>query len=411
MRRGKFFEILDEEIALIISKVDARTYKFTGYKEKLISKGPEKPPRQISIPTIRDRLTLRVLCDLITHQFSECKTKPPHKYIQEIKSAVDAVDDGFCFLRIDVKNYYPTIRHDLLLRRVRQRIRKTEIVELILKAVSTPTGKANSSQNQTNMGVPQGLSISNVLSALYLRHLDQKFKKQTLYWRYVDDVLVICRSEDVDGIFNQLNKEISHVGLECHELDSAISGKTRVASLDTGIDYLGYQISRDGLSVRRSSYRRMFVNILNVFTHYKYKKNAEKFLWRLNLKITGCIFESKRKGWVFFFSQTEDLKQLKRLDKFVSDLVKRYNVKVAQNEVKLFVRAYHEIRYNAANTKYVPNFENFDIEEKKKTIALLTGKSFNEIDTWPVELIDEEFKKCAAKETSVLEQDLMDVFS
>ena len=40
----------ESEIALIIRKVHTRTYKFSKYKEKLISKGADKYPRVISIP-------------------------------------------------------------------------------------------------------------------------------------------------------------------------------------------------------------------------------------------------------------------------------------------------------------------------------------------------------------------------
>lgn len=94
VKRGMFADNLESEIGLILSKVEAQTYQFTGYKEKLISKGAGKEPRQLSIPTVRDRVTLRALCDLVTSVFVDSKIVPPHEYIKAIKSlTADLGDD------------------------------------------------------------------------------------------------------------------------------------------------------------------------------------------------------------------------------------------------------------------------------------------------------------------------------
>ena len=63
-----FKKIIDEEIKLIQSKTQNCSYKFTIYKLKLILKGAQKLPRPLSIPTIRDRLTLRILNTIVSAQ-------------------------------------------------------------------------------------------------------------------------------------------------------------------------------------------------------------------------------------------------------------------------------------------------------------------------------------------------------
>ncbi|TBT36631.1 hypothetical protein D5E85_01380 [Vibrio parahaemolyticus] len=50
-----------QEIDTIVVKVFFEEYKFTRYKEKLISKGANKYPRQIAIPTLRDRIVLKAV--------------------------------------------------------------------------------------------------------------------------------------------------------------------------------------------------------------------------------------------------------------------------------------------------------------------------------------------------------------
>lgn len=69
---------LDDEINIILRKVKATTYEFTGYKEKLISKGAGKYPRQLSIPTIRDKLLLKFLALLLARIYPEHASSVPH---------------------------------------------------------------------------------------------------------------------------------------------------------------------------------------------------------------------------------------------------------------------------------------------------------------------------------------------
>lgn len=225
VRKGRFEDALDKEISIINRKVILGTYRFTGYKQRLISKGPDKNPRQISIPTFRDRLTLRALCEVLADVFSDAKIPPPHDYIKKIKENLLDVDDGFCFLRVDIKNYYPTIDQKILIRRVRTKIRKTELVRLIQNAISTPTGKKNIAENISKRGVPQGLSISNILSSVYLTKLDEKYKRDARYFRYVDDILIICRKRDAQSTFRSLKADLKKLKLECHDLkeDGSVS--------------------------------------------------------------------------------------------------------------------------------------------------------------------------------------------
>jgi len=412
IRKGVFEENLENEIGLILSKAETQTYHFTGYREKLISKGPENPPRQISIPTVRDRLTLRAICDLVSAVFQDCKHHPPHEYIKAIKAIAAGLGESDSFLRMDIKNYYPSIDHKILFRRLRRKIRKRQVVSLIEKAIKTPTGKKNSPEYQNLVGVPQGLSISNILSALYLSHIDEKYKAKTTYFRYVDDILILCKSSEVQEIYKSLKTDLQRTArVEAHSLEDVKSSKTRTAGMAEGIDYLGFHITNKGISVRSSSYKKMFTNLLKVFTQYKYKKNKKRLLWRLNLKITGCLFEGKRLGWMFFFSQTDNTSQLKRLDEFVIGLAKKFLPLEDRNKIKTFIKTFHEIRFNAEKTKYIPNFETYTLEKKIEIICLLTGKKEVEVEAWDVDFIEEQFRKCAAREAGELEKDLLEIFS
>jgi RNA-directed DNA polymerase len=410
-KRDAFSEKLNREIELVLAKVEAQNYRFTGYKETLISKGARKNPRQISIPTVRDRLTLRAVCEILSAVFSDCKTSPPHEYIKSIKKLAAEVGEGYRFLRMDIKSYYPSIDQDILLRRIRRRIRKPQVISLIESAIKTPTGKRNIPENLTLVGVPQGLSISNILSSVYLAHIDAKYKRRMHFFRYVDDILILCKSSDANQIYDDLKADIWRTArLECHTLDRSGLGKTTIERIADGIDYLGFRITDKSVSVRPSSYNRMFANLIKVFTQYKYKRNKARFLWRLNLKITGCFFEGRRFGWMFFFSQTENTSQLKRLDFFVNNLAQKYKIGTDAGGIKSFIKSYHEIRFNADNTKYIPDFETYSRDPMIEFICLLSDREHKDLTTLDDHQVRKLFKKLASREVAQLEKDLIEVF-
>ncbi len=159
IRSNQFKDSLDSEIELIGRRVTSGTYQFAGYKEKLISKGASKIPRQISIPTFRDRLTLRALNNVLATVFPESKSTNPHAHIRKIWNISSVLPAGHCYLRIDIKNYYPSILHDQLLIVLQSKIRKPEILHLIKQAIQTPTGKRNCPGNENLRGIPQAEHI------------------------------------------------------------------------------------------------------------------------------------------------------------------------------------------------------------------------------------------------------------
>ncbi|EPM7908711.1 RNA-dependent DNA polymerase, partial [Vibrio alginolyticus] len=66
-----FAKVQNQELHTIVTKVYFGNYNFTRYKEKLISKGANKHPRQIAIPTLRDRITLKALNNYLQKNFGQ----------------------------------------------------------------------------------------------------------------------------------------------------------------------------------------------------------------------------------------------------------------------------------------------------------------------------------------------------
>ena len=402
VRIEKFIERLSGESAIIERKALNGSYRFTRYKERLLLRGAEREPRQISIPTVRDRLTLRSLCQMLHDKEPASIGYSPHAVVDQVINCVRNGPTDRKFVRIDVRDFYPSIVHS----RLDQALRRSGFEEfsrtLAMASVRTATG--NSEQNAR--GVPQGLSVSGALSGIYLKSLDQKLKQRfENYFRYVDDILCVVESGTEKNVIKSISRSLNSLGLTTHPV--GVNGKTEIRDLQDGVEFLGYMITPTQVAVRETSYKRMFANLLKVITDYRYRKNFRRTLFRLNLKITGCIVDGKRRGWLMFFSRSEDMSQLKFLDIFVQRQLERVEFPATQIEnVRRFVKSYHEIRYNAAKSNYIPNFDGYDLTSKTAVIASYRGLSEEEVGTWDALRIEDEFSKIVSSEVHDLEEDI-----
>lgn len=392
---------LDSQLSQALTKIQDRKYRFTTYRQKLVLKGAGKAPREISIATVRDRIILRAINNVLIECFSDKRQAAPHHYIHEISDLIRPLGNNYSFVQIDVKDFYPSIIHELLLKRVRSRVRIHELLSLIETAISTPTGI--SAEMASPSGVPQGLSISNILSAIYMIRFDELMQSRHSYFRYVDDIIVVCKTNNAETTFQFIARELERIGLQCHPPTEG--SKSKIVPLNTGVDYLGYFIKPNVVSVRRSSYRRMMETIMAVLTAAKHTTNNKKILRRLNIKITGCIFDEKRRGWMFFFSMTTDIQQLRRLDRFVERAWRRGGLE-RFGKPKTFVKTYYEIRYHLDKTKYIPRFDEYTSAQKASLIADMKGRELAEVMTWAQDRIDREFAKIVRAEVAQLENDI-----
>ena len=360
---------IDNHISIILRKSLSGTYSFSQYKEKLISRGPFRYPRVISIPTIRDKLTLKALFQVL---YSVYGNELPflHRIVGDIiRSISEDTYDGV--LRLDVKDFYPSIKHDLLMSQIRKRIRKKEILHLIENSISRKTvAKPIANKRHLNrIGVPQGLSISNILANVYMQPIDKKYNKWTSlrYFRYVDDILILCNIKRIDQIKNSIINDCEKIGLSLHEDNSSKMCEGEICS---GFNYLGYVFGDGSISVRKKSLDNLRESIIKIFTNYKYsdRKDEGILCWVLNTRITGCIFNETKYGWLFFFSQINDFQLLSSLDHFVRKQILKAGLDPSSLSLKRFTRAYHEITKNLNNTKYIPNYDNTSLQEKRRIL-------------------------------------------
>jgi retron-type reverse transcriptase len=370
------------EFDIIQRKIANNTYDFSLYKEKLILKSALSLPRQISIATKRDQLVLKILQEEIMQAFPEVFDVPPIKTkINKVKETILSKKYD-AFLKIDVKEFYPSINHKNLMSFLKIRISDGVILSLIEKAITQTTVNIALPSNErihysNPCGVPQGLSISTVLSEVYLHGVDLTHQSENgyKYYRFVDDVLVLCNQVDAKEIQHKIVNNINKLDLKVHEFFDG-SEKSSYGLLKNGVQFLGYYFKGEKITVRPSSIHKIYEGINRVFLkHHKYagKKDVKKLYRKLNLKISGCVVDGKHYGWLNYFSDINDKTLLFKLDCHVKRGFKRFSAPYSKEKIKTFSRSYHEINFQK-NTSYIPEFMTKN-NGKDKNLAFIDEES------------------------------------
>ncbi|MDE2311357.1 MAG: reverse transcriptase [Betaproteobacteria bacterium] len=422
VRPANFEKIFPKEVSSLNKKIQNGSYRFTRYKQKLISKGAGKYPRVISIPTVRDRVVLRGICDFLTDTFDHVTLEIPQVKIAHLKNALESGQYSE-YIKIDLANFYPSIDHELLAKTLRKKIRKSEALALVQNAIRTETvaeGPRRSVGGKNSEGVPQGLSISNILAEIFIADFDRHMASQNeiFYQRYVDDILILCKLGCAEAIAGDAIDFLKKKKLHPHELNASGASKSSRGTISSEFDYLGYKVFGGKLAIRSPSIQKFESSIAKIFTTYRYQlqratndeakqRTRDVCEWRLNLRITGCIFNGKRLGWVFYFSQITDTTPLRMVDSTIAAFQKRFKLD-GKIKVKRTLKAFYEAsRTDKATHHYIVNFDGMNIQEKREVLEKYLG--MHQLANASDDDIERYFKMRISAVVKELEEDLVGI--
>lgn len=400
MTVSSFAKNLDSELEVIRRKITGGSYHFTTYRQMLLLKGAKKYPREISVATVRDRLVLTALNRFLVLRLGAqaCQTPLPQNVIKESIKAMESGRFDY-YLKFDIEHFYSSIHHEKLFSILQSTVGQQQVVSLLIKAVETPARnmeKTGSAKGKKQVGVPEGIPVSNVLANIYLQAVDCYWKNDdsVCYHRYVDDILIFCKRKDAARIKQCISGQMDELKLHFND-------KTESGELDKPFTYLGYAFDKAKVSVRKSSVLHLEESLEKTISKAQ-KDDCGNLpslpLWKLNLRITGFIIEGKRYGWLFYFSQINDLQLLYHLDWVVHRLLARMGYK-NDKRVKRFHRAYFEIQYKLHTTTYIPDFDTYTLEDKKQLLTSL-GIHFMPEET------EQKFHRLIVNAAAELEKDV-----
>lgn len=403
--RDNFERNFDNNLSVIEQKCPSGTYTFTPYKGILLTKGYDTPPRVLAVATIRDRLVLTILKDILQTYFIEVKQELVQTKIQNIKKEINNFK---YFYKIDISNFFGSINHKKLYSVLEKNL-PDEISKLIFRAINTSIKSQNNSYEDrrhilNHCGLPQGLPISNILAEIFMIDLDSKYtnRNNLKYFRYVDDILIMHNYENPTKLINELNQTFCELDLTLN------TEKTKLYSKSDEFNYLGYLIENGKFTVKISSKLKHEKSIENMFKRFLKSSSysVDRFIFELNLKITGFKFDNKKYGWLFFFSQIDSLEVLAHLDNYIKKLIVRFQLDIDQTKLKTYLRTYHEILYNLNKTNYIPNFNTLSIESKKDILLNIYGRNVDKLSDRNIEF---QFSRIISNIAKYYEKDVQDI--
>ena len=410
---------LEEEINIIQTKTRIQTYTFTYYREKLISKGAKHFPRVLSIPTVRDRLLLLALKEYLHLIFPECINRDlPNKKIADLYKYMQQHSDS-AYLKTDIKGFYDHIDHTILFGLLKEKIEDERILSLLWKAIHNPTvpfpcTTQRKQKEKPTIGIPQGLSISNILSEIYMSDFDLMMKNRfPFYSRYVDDMLFFTNGPLKTGrqeIRDNLKRKKLHWNLS----------KTSSGKKVQEIVYLGYLISPQKITVPEEKVSRFIRRIAGVFTefkkqyqqpeycpvHYKNRPEALKASVVADVPppLPGVKSGKKRYGWICYYSHLTDIILLNRIDHIIISFFRQSEIFDYQKpeSLKSVTRAYYELK--KGKNSYLYDYDTLNTPEKKRA-ELIRHNLIREEHSYSPEIIERLYNRFLVRSLYSFEKD------
>ena len=154
-----------------------------------------------------------------------------------VKQMVSLLIDGShkWIIRLDIRNFYESIERSLLMERFQEDGRLNyQSISLLKNLFANPS-------ISEKKGLPRGLSISSVMSELYMKYFDLEVRRMEgvfYYARFVDDIIIFCSSKiSQENIWVKIPKLLSNIGLQLNESKSyKWDNQQKILNLT----YLGY---------------------------------------------------------------------------------------------------------------------------------------------------------------------------
>lgn len=294
--------------------------------------------RPLGIPTVRDRvaqMAVKIVIEPIFEAgFKECSYgfRPKRSATQALEAIRLTGGRGHRFVVDgDIKSYFDTIDHDLLMGRVGERLSDRRVHKLLRQWLKAGVLEEGSVRN-TVLGSPQGGVISPLLANVYLDFLDGVWERQCAFLgrlvRYADDFVVLCRTQSrANEAMRRLKVILERLRLTLHP------EKTQI--VETGPGKEGFNFLGCHLRIVRSKY---------VGKTYLFRWPSPKAMNRIRERVRELtdrrrcsgvkdIREVIRslnpvlRGWCNYFRTGNASRQFRAIDRFVCDRLVRLLVK------------------------------------------------------------------------------------
>jgi group II intron reverse transcriptase/maturase len=214
--------------------------------------GGERP---VALPSLRDRIVQDALLHALRLPIDRVLGQGAHAYRpgRSAISALEVVQEGLSggvgwIFKGDIATFFDTLDHDLLRARLEETLDDALVVDLVMRCV---TGLVLDEMSlwDNRVGTPQGLSLSPLLSNLYMVPFDREMHVAGLNLvRYADDFVVLCATREQADRAEQTARDLL-AGLRLRPKEE----KWSVVSVSDGFVFLGFHFDNRGRGPSRKA--------------------------------------------------------------------------------------------------------------------------------------------------------------
>jgi group II intron reverse transcriptase/maturase len=276
--------------------------------------------RPLGIPTVADRIAQMVVTRFLEPILEPQFHADSYGY-RPGKSAKEAlgVARQRCWrynwvLDLDIKSFFETIDHGLLIRAVRRHTTSSWVLLYIKRWLSAPAQLSDGSLIERTAGTPQGGVISPLLANLYLHYAFDLWMVRTFpdipFERYADDVICHCRGEEqATRLKVAVEQRFASCYLELHPAKTKVvfckDDRRRQDHPQVQFDFLGFGFQPRVVKMRSGE---MFVGFTPAISSKSAKSIRQTVrAWRLHLRSGSAIEDLAKevnpvvRGWINYY--------------------------------------------------------------------------------------------------------------
>ena len=309
--------------------------------------------RNLGVPVVLDRFVEQALLQVLQADWDPTFSKwsfgfrPGRSAHQAVSQAQAYVRGGYSWIvDIDLEKFFDRVNHDVLLSRVRSRVKDRRVVQLIHRFLRAGVFTLDGSLEPTPEGTPQGGPLSPLLANLLLDDLDKELERRGhRFVRYADDANIYVRSQRAgERVMASVTRFLDR------RLRLIVNVTKSAVDRPWNRTFLGFTFTRG-----RNNRRKVSGKSLKAF-----KAKVRKLTRRTRGRTMVRIVKELRRfilGWRGYFGFSEVPSPLRDLDKWVRRRLRSYHWKQWGR------RGYRELRkrgvtrdlaWNTSKSAHVP---------------------------------------------------------